>query len=358
MSVYQVGGCVRDRLMGHPVRDIDYVVVGSTPQDMLKAGFIQVGADFPVFLHPETHAEYALARTERKVGSGYHGFAVNIQNVTLEEDLSRRDLTINAMAVDAQGNLIDPFSGQTDLHHKVFRHVSHAFAEDPLRVLRVLRFRARYGAEWSYAPETWALMQQMVDDNQLSELSQERVFKELQKGLMEPHPELLLEGMARLGLHGKKGFESYAQLPMRNDSALAKACEQGACLEVRFVLAFGMEILAADKFVQQVPKSVQVLQDRYKRLARTGKLFTSKLSGTALQYLTEVSGARKQGEGFSQLISLLTALGSPLAVILPQASKALDSVDNRVVVSSRPQGVSPAQAIKKAQVEALSCVTA
>jgi len=170
MQTYVVGGAVRDRLLGLPVVDRDYVVVGATPEDMLAQGYQPVGKDFPVFLHPETHAEYALARTERKAGPGYKGFKVYAApEVTLEADLLRRDLTINAIAEDEHGGLIDPYGGQRDLAARLFRHVSAAFAEDPVRILRVARFAARF-TDFSVAPETNALMRQMVDNGEVDAL--------------------------------------------------------------------------------------------------------------------------------------------------------------------------------------------
>ncbi|MFN7087639.1 MAG: multifunctional CCA addition/repair protein [Burkholderiales bacterium] len=188
MKTYVVGGAVRDRLLGLPVVDRDHVVVGATPDDMAAAGFTPVGRDFPVFLHPVSHEEYALARTERKSGRGYKGFVVHAApEVTLEEDLARRDLTINAMAQDETGRIVDPYGGQRDLDARVFRHVSAAFAEDPVRILRVARFAARF-ADFSVAPETLDLMQRMVEAGEVDALVPERVWQELARGLMETHP--------------------------------------------------------------------------------------------------------------------------------------------------------------------------
>lgn len=188
MKTYIVGGAVRDRLLGRPVADRDHVVVGATPDDMVALGFQPVGKDFPVFLHPDSHEEYALARTERKSGRGYRGFTVYAsREVTLEDDLRRRDLTINAMAEDEQGALIDPFGGRRDLEARVFRHVSEAFGEDPVRILRVARFAARFSG-FTVAPETLVLMRRMVDDGEVDALVAERVWQELARGLMEPVP--------------------------------------------------------------------------------------------------------------------------------------------------------------------------
>ncbi len=199
MQIFTVGGAVRDKLLGQPSDDRDYVVVGATPEAMLAKGFRPVGKDFPVFLHPETHEEYALARTERKTGRGYHGFSFHAApDVTLAEDLARRDLTINAMAQDATGNIVDPFCGQRDLTAKILRHVGPAFAEDPVRILRIARFAARF-ADFSVAPETLALMRQMVDDGEVDHLVAERVWQELAKGLMSQRPSRMFEVLRECG---------------------------------------------------------------------------------------------------------------------------------------------------------------
>ena len=199
MKAYLVGGAVRDRLLGRPVGDRDWVVVGSSPEAMLAAGFQPVGQDFPVFLHPQTHEEYALARTERKSGHGYHGFTFHTSpEVTLEEDLARRDLTINAIAQADDGTLIDPWGGQADLQARVLRHVSPAFAEDPVRILRLARFAARFD-DFSVAPDTLALMQQMVADGEADHLVAERVWQELSRGLMEAHPSRMFEVLRQCG---------------------------------------------------------------------------------------------------------------------------------------------------------------
>jgi tRNA nucleotidyltransferase (CCA-adding enzyme) len=199
MQTYMVGGAVRDALLGLPVSDHDWVVVGATPQEMIGAGFLPVGKDFPVFLHPQTREEYALARTERKTARGYHGFAFHAEpNVTLEEDLARRDLTINAIAQDKAGRLIDPFNGEADLRRRVFRHVTLAFREDPVRILRVARFAARF-PHFSLAPETLALMREMVEAGEVDALVAERVWQELARGLMEEKPSRMFEVLRECG---------------------------------------------------------------------------------------------------------------------------------------------------------------
>jgi len=202
VKTFVVGGAVRDELLGLPVKDKDHVVVGATPDEMLRQGFKPVGKDFPVFLHPGTHEEHALARTERKSGRGYKGFTVYAApDVTLEDDLKRRDLTINAMAKTEDGTLIDPFGGRKDLKEGVLRHVSEAFAEDPVRILRVARFAARFG--FRVADETMRLMQAMVKSGEADYLVPERVWQELSRGLAEPHPERMFEVLEACGLRQK-----------------------------------------------------------------------------------------------------------------------------------------------------------
>ncbi|MCL4747368.1 MAG: multifunctional CCA addition/repair protein [Burkholderiaceae bacterium] len=199
MRFFSVGGAVRDELLGLRVKDHDWVVVGGSPEQMVAAGFRPVGKHFPVFLHPETHEEYALARTERKVARGYKGFDVHYApEVTLEEDLARRDLTINAIARAQDGELIDPYGGQRDIEARVLRHVGEAFVEDPVRILRVARFAARL-PDFTVAPETAALMRWMVDDDEVDHLVPERVWQELSRGLMEQHPSRMFEVLRECG---------------------------------------------------------------------------------------------------------------------------------------------------------------
>jgi tRNA nucleotidyltransferase (CCA-adding enzyme) len=193
MQIYLVGGAVRDQLLELPIKERDWVVVGASPEEMLQQGFKPVGKDFPVFLHPKTHEEYALARTERKTSQGYKGFQFYTSpDVTLEQDLARRDLTINAIAQDQNGKLIDPFHGQQDLKNKILRHTTSAFIEDPVRILRVARFAARL-YDFTIAHETLTLMKQIVSSGEINALVAERVWQELQKALTEPHPERFIE---------------------------------------------------------------------------------------------------------------------------------------------------------------------
>lgn len=201
MKIYLVGGAVRDQLLGYPVKERDWVVVGATPGQLSNQGYQQVGRDFPVFLHPKTREEYALARTERKTSPGYYGFTCEFNpQVTLEDDLARRDLTINAIAMDSDGLLIDPYHGQDDLHNKMLRHVSPAFVEDPVRVLRVARFAARYHhLGFKLADETRILMYSMVKRGELEHLVSERVWQELHGSLQERNPELFIDTLRLCG---------------------------------------------------------------------------------------------------------------------------------------------------------------
>jgi tRNA nucleotidyltransferase (CCA-adding enzyme) len=233
VKAYVVGGAVRDELLGLPVADRDWVVVGATPEEMTAAGFRPVGRDFPVFLHPVTHEEYALARTERKSGRGYRGFTVYCApEVTLEEDLARRDLTINAMARDEDGRLIDPFGGERDLRAGVLRHVSEAFAEDPVRILRVARFAARY--DFRVADGTMALMRRMVEDGEVDHLVPERVWQELARGLAEPHPGRMFEVLAACGA-SRRLFPEIEPGPEALE-ALARAAAARYSVTVRFAV--------------------------------------------------------------------------------------------------------------------------
>jgi len=248
LTIYQVGGSVRDQLLGSDSPDRDFVVVGASPDQMIKRGFRPVGRDFPVFLHPETHEEYALARTERKSGRGYRGFVFHTgPEVTLEQDLARRDLTVNAMALDAQGHLIDPFEGRLDLSQRRLRHVSDAFVEDPVRVLRLARFATRF-ADFSVAPKTLDLCRQMVADGELDHLVAERVWQETRKALMHPESSRYIDLLREIGalavlfpeVDALFGVPQNARYHPEIDTGrhtmmvLDRAAELGAPLEVRY----------------------------------------------------------------------------------------------------------------------------
>ncbi|MGF6858079.1 multifunctional CCA addition/repair protein [Paraburkholderia sp. CI3] len=254
MNIYAVGGAVRDELLGVPVQDRDYVVVGATPEQMVAQGYRPVGKDFPVFLHPQTQEEYALARTERKTAAGYHGFQFfYAPDVTLEEDLARRDLTINAMAREVRpdgeltGPVIDPFNGQADLQARLFRHVSDAFLEDPVRILRIARFAARF-VDFTVAPETLALMREMVADGEADALVAERVWQEVSRGLMEKKPSRMFGVLRDCGALARilPEIDALFGVPQRADyhpevdtgvhvmMVLDHAAQQGYTLPVRF----------------------------------------------------------------------------------------------------------------------------
>ncbi|OAL83840.1 multifunctional CCA tRNA nucleotidyl transferase/2'3'-cyclic phosphodiesterase/2'nucleotidase/phosphatase [Acinetobacter sp. SFD] len=252
MQVYLVGGAVRDHLLGHPYHEKDYVVVGATPAQMLELGYQPVGKDFPVFLHPQTKEEYALARTERKSGHGYHGFEFHTDvSVTLEQDLIRRDLTINAMAMDESGQIYDPYGGQQDLENRILRHVSDAFVEDPLRVLRIARFAARYtSAGFVIADETMALMQRLTESGELNALIPERVWKETSRALSERHADVYFEVLRQCGalkvlfpeidaLYGipqRPEYHPEIDCGIHTMMSLQQACRQNYSLDVRFAV--------------------------------------------------------------------------------------------------------------------------
>ncbi|MFP5442043.1 MAG: multifunctional CCA addition/repair protein [Betaproteobacteria bacterium] len=290
MQIYMVGGAVRDKLLGRPVNDHDWVVVGATPEQMLELGYLPVGRDFPVFLHPETREEYALARTERKSGRGYRGFVVESSpDVTLEEDLSRRDLTINAIATSAYGTsaggIFDPYSGARDIEARVLRHVTDAFREDPVRILRVARFAARF-TDFTVAPETMQLMREMVAHGEVDHLVAERVWQELARGLMEEKPsrmfevlrecgalQVLLPEVARLwGVPQRAEYHPEVDTGVHLMMVLDMAARLEAPLTVRFaclVHDLGKGTTAADMLPRHIgheERSAELLKDVAERL--------------------------------------------------------------------------------------------
>ena len=285
MQIYLVGGAVRDALLGQPVTDRDWVVVGATPQEMTARGFRPVGKDFPVFLHPQTQEEYALARTERKTALGYHGFVFNAApDVTLEQDLARRDLRINSMAQDASGQLIDPFGGQQDVRRKVLRHTSSAFAEDPVRILRVARFAARL-SDFTLAPETLLLMHGMVAGGEVDALVPERVWQELAKGLMEDHPARMVDVLQQAGALARL-------LPAPDARALTAAAQAGASLQVRYAswcLANNLGRHVLPKVPKECADLLDLAQRQAPRVLDCQKLEAPEL----LKLLTQCDGFRR-----------------------------------------------------------------
>ncbi len=328
MEKYLVGGAVRDKLLGYPVKECDWVVVGETPESMIKQGFRAVGKDFPVFLHPETHEEYALARTERKTAPGYKGFIIHADvDVTLEQDLQRRDLTINALAMTPEGEIIDPYGGRDDLDKRIFRHVSPAFAEDPVRILRVARFAARYHhLGFKLAPDTQELMRAMVNAGEVNHLVPERVWAELFKALNETSPSAFFYTLIECGALEKIFPEIYRLFgvpqpekhhPEIDTGVHAMMClEQAALLstkpEVRFaalVHDLGKALSPKDNLPHHYgheTKGLPVLETLCNRL-RVPNAFKS-LAQHVMQYHTHCHKVRELKP--STLVDLLSTLGA------------------------------------------------
>ncbi len=316
MKIYSVGGAVRDELLGLPVKDRDYVVVGATPEEMLKQGYRPVGKDFPVFLHPQTHEEHALARTERKTAKGYHGFTFHAApDVTLEQDLARRDLTMNAIAKDADGRIIDPYRGADDLNAGVLRHVSPAFAEDPVRILRVARFAARFG--FRVAPETMKLMREMAQNGEADALVPERVWQEVARGLMQARPSRMFDVLRECGALARVMPEvdalwddpEAAQAAVR---ALDDAAQAGATLPARFAALTGwLDSLAVESLASRlkVPADCRELALLAARHANT-VLDAAKLDADSVLELLGAADAWRRPERFAELMAAVFA-GEP-----------------------------------------------
>jgi tRNA nucleotidyltransferase (CCA-adding enzyme) len=337
---YVVGGAVRDELMGRVPGDRDWVVVGSTPQAMRVAGFQPVGRDFPVFLHPRTHEEYALARTERKSAPGYHGFVFHAApDVTLEQDLARRDLTINAMARGEDGVLVDPYGGARDLAAKLLRHVSPAFAEDPVRLLRVARFAARW-PNFTVAPETQLLLQRLVDEGEVDALVPERVWQELSRGLMEARPSRLLQVLAdcRAAARLLPGVVVDGALQHLLDTAAVLA----ATLPVRVaLLAPGNDTLAERLKVPTDCRELALLLGREGQAVARG----DSLSASETLALFDRSDAWRRPARFAELlragVCVACAKGHPSAEPWPPA-------DRLTAALRRAQGVDTATVAREA----------
>lgn len=344
MKIYEVGGAVRDRLLGHVPKDVDYVVVGACPQEMLDAGYLQVGADFPVFLHPQTHDEYALARLERKVGVGYNGFSVDIKGVTLEEDLSRRDLTINAMARSEDGSIVDPYGGQADLANKTLRHVSHAFEEDPLRVLRLARFLARFGVDWSIAADTWQLLERMVLRGDLDALTRERVWVEFEKGFREPYPQLMVATLRELGVFDRPSFAEYALLSTADLDLLARTAELAVSVPARVALAMPRSWSAEQAKESRIPADVRdACQGVERALAAEAVSFPSWDAQRKLDLLERLDVLRR-AECFDTVCEAVGVLAPQAASALKLARELVRRVDQRKAI----EGLKEAQAIRAA----------
>ena len=348
LQIYLVGGAVRDQLLGLPVHERDWVVVGSSPEEMQAQGFKAVGKDFPVFLHPETKEEYALARTERKTGRGYKGFTFYTDpNVTLEQDLIRRDLTINAIAEDDQGNLIDPFNGQADLKAKKLQHVSDAFSEDPVRILRIARFAAKL-PEFSVTQKTNQLMQDMVNNGEVGELVSERVWQELRRSLGEAAPHRFFEvlddcsALASLFPELKPElFQAQSQFSAeQNFALLMQPCEpdeiQPFCRQHKVPRSFSdLAKLACD------------LKTDYEALDVTS-------AEIILQFIKRADGLRRR-ERFFELLAVLTQItGLDHQALFVKAIDAVKSIDVQEIQARELQGEAFAQAVYEAQLTNLS----
>ncbi|MCE3000112.1 MAG: multifunctional CCA tRNA nucleotidyl transferase/2'3'-cyclic phosphodiesterase/2'nucleotidase/phosphatase [Betaproteobacteria bacterium] len=363
MKIYVVGGAVRDELLGLPVQDRDHVVVGATPEEMIRRGFRPVGRDFPVFLHPETHEEYALARTERKTAPGYHGFAFHAApDVTLEQDLERRDLTINAMARDDDGRLIDPHHGAEDLGEGLLRHVSPAFAEDPVRILRVARFAARFG--FSVAPETQALMRQMVEAGEADALVAERVWQELVKGLMERTPSTMFAVLRDCGALGRvlpQMDALYEDDAMQQALAAldAVAATQQATLEVRVAVLLralepeAIEALATRLRLPAGCRDLALLAARHAHaLADADGLDADELSA-----LMEAADAWRRPERFRELVEAALAGERDVQrarTRLRRAHEAALAVDAGAVAKAQADAAAIKAAVARARLAAIA----
>ncbi|MBM3357272.1 MAG: multifunctional CCA tRNA nucleotidyl transferase/2'3'-cyclic phosphodiesterase/2'nucleotidase/phosphatase [Betaproteobacteria bacterium] len=336
MKIYCVGGAVRDELLGLPVEDRDYVVVGATPEEMVRLGYKPVGRDFPVFLHAQTHEEYALARTERKTARGYHGFEFyTAPDVTLEQDLARRDLTINAIARDPEGRIVDPFNGAADLKAGVLRHVSPAFAEDPVRILRVARFAARFG--FRVAPETQALMRRMAADGEADALVPERVWQELSRGLMEARPSRMFAELRECGALSRIVPELDA--PLENPEAgqavmraLDAAARAGCSLEGRFAALtaaldpHAVEALASRLKAPAAARDLALLAARHANTV----IDAVELDAPGMLELLDATDAWRRPGRFAELVAAVLADqqdAEPARRLLERARAAAAAVD-------------------------------
>jgi tRNA nucleotidyltransferase (CCA-adding enzyme) len=364
MKMYKVGGAVRDRLLNLPVTDIDWVVVGACADDMLAAGYRPVGADFPVFIHPDTGAEYALARTERKSGHGYGGFVFHASpEVTLEEDLLRRDLTINAMAEDDDGNIIDPYGGQKDLQARWLRHVAPAFAEDPLRVLRVARFAARYAPlGFRIAPPTLALMRTLSASGELQALTPERSWKEISRALMEQAPQVFFEVLNACGALGVLFPELQAH-GLSSLVSLQQAADARQPLAVRWAcLLLGLGEPAALALSQRfkAPRECQELaqlSNRYVDQARQGPA----LGPQALLGMLQAFDVYRRPERFEAFVRVcelaLRAQGQHPEAALSQwreIAKAARAVAVKPLMDAGFAGPALGEALKQARLRAVA----
>lgn len=351
MQIYEVGGIVRDdllRKMGYSIEssDRDYVVVGATPEEMIRRGFKPVGEDFPVFLHPETHEEYALARTERKTAKGYHGFTFYAApDVTLQDDLKRRDLTINAMARNEKGMLIDPYGGKADLKHKVFRHVSDAFIEDPVRILRLARFAARF-TDFTVASETMALVSAMVKNGEADALVPERVFAEIAKGLMEKKPSRMLVLLTECGYWEKE--ESDVPLSTHVLDALDEAAAH------HLPLASRVAILLSDAHDTTPLRRLRAPSDAVELTAlllKNRALANKAFDVSSLYTLLHTSDLLRRPERFDAFLTVVSLLDNISKETFEPFKKAFLSIDAGLIAKNAQGDI--AIAIESARKNAL-----
>ena len=354
MKIYEVGGAVRDELLGLPVKDRDYVVVGSTPEEMLRLGYRAVGKDFPVFLHPETQEEYALARTERKTAPGYKGFQFHTApEVTLEQDLARRDLSINAIARDEAGQLIDPHDGVADIRAGILRHISDAFVEDPVRILRTARFAARF--DFQVAPQTAALMRRMVEDGEVDALVPERVWQEFARGLMEKHPLRMFEVLRDCGAL-QRILPQWSELNAeRALCALSKAAQGDADLASRYATLFVDVIPAVAERTAAHLRAPTECRDMAMLIAGLGADLAAAKMRPAEELLNifQRSDALRRPERFAMLLRVAAFDGAAeeQLVYLRSALNALQAVDAAAVAIAYPQDV--AAALREARIALL-----
>ena len=372
MQIYKVGGAVRDRLLGRPVTEVDWVVVGATAEALAAQGFRPVGADFPVFLHPETGEEYALARTERKSGRGYGGFTFHAApDVTLEQDLIRRDLTVNAMAEDDEGHVIDPYGGRADLQARLLRHVSPAFAEDPLRVLRVARFAARYCTlGFQVAPETLLLMQEMVASGELDALTAERLWKEISRALLEERPDVFIRvlhdcgALAVLLPEVVPRFAADRPEPgARLYATLRQTAEVQASLNVRWACLL-LDVpeeqhaaISARLKVPREPAELALLLARHWPTALQARQLTPEAWFELLQGF-DVLRRPARFEEFLQACTCAATVrtdeGKPPLALLRQAAEVLRGVEVQPLVAQGFKGAALGEALKQARIDALA----
>lgn len=357
MKTYKVGGAVRDALMGQPNADRDWVVIGATPDEMISAGFKPVGRDFPVFLHPQTHEEYALARTERKTAPGYRGFVFHAApDVTLEQDLARRDLTINAIAQAEDGTLIDPLGGAGDITARVLRHVSPAFAEDPVRILRVARFAARW-PDFIVAPETMALMRRMVDAGEADALVPERVMQEWQRGLMEVKPSRMFEVLHECGLIARQHAELVAHAG-RWRSAL-QAIDRAAAAAQPWPVRFALLSSAVEGDIEPWLTRLRVdteAADLARLLFELRQRLSDVRDGNEQLALLERADAFRRPDRFASLLATASLLDATDVRGWQSAREAASAVDTGVIAARLPSwdGAAIAAAVRVARAAAIA----